>query len=310
MAEENAPPPNNPLFFYMAQPPPPGEALPPGAPGGQFYPFQDQQQQQPPQQPLPPQPQQPLPPQPQQPLTPPPQQQPQPPQQHQLPPLELEINILLRLREAARQVIGRQVIYLSGLLEGENDVNIVSPEIETLRDCLEIKLNQLDDFNNRIQALLHPDLLIEDVMFCQDAEITQRRALTNASRYLFQHTAPRGNAGAQRFNTALPKLSLETFDGRVDHFTGWWDIIKAQIHDNAALSDAQKFAYIRNLLKGDAFNAVSDISRSERDYDLLITRLQERFGRVQIVQDAQLHHLLDLKHIKSEDNVSELRRHH
>ena len=43
----------------------------------------------------------------------------------------------------------------------------------------------------------------------------------------------------------LPKLTIQPFKGELTTWTTFWDSYKAAIHDNASLSDIDKFNYLR-----------------------------------------------------------------
>ena len=50
-------------------------------------------------------------------------------------------------------------------------------------------------------------------------------------------------------NVKLPGLTLQPFDGELTMWTPFWDSFKAAVHDNRALSDIDKFNYLRGLLQ-------------------------------------------------------------
>lgn len=64
----------------------------------------------------------------------------------------------------------------------------------------------------------------------------------------------------------LPKISLPTFSGKHEEWLPFHDIFKSIIHNNASLSNIQRFQYLRSSLTGDALNLVSPLETSNRNY--------------------------------------------
>ena len=59
-----------------------------------------------------------------------------------------------------------------------------------------------------------------------------------------------------RTKVKLPKLTLPHFNGNLTRWTAFWDSYESAIHGNDALSEVDKFNYLRSLLEGPAFEAI------------------------------------------------------
>lgn len=88
----------------------------------------------------------------------------------------------------------------------------------------------------------------------------------------------------------------------------FWDAYKAAIHDNADLSDIDKFNYLRSLLERTALEAVSGLSLTEANYKEAVAILECRFGNKQQIVARHIDALLNADSVTSPDNLKGLRR--
>ena len=51
----------------------------------------------------------------------------------------------------------------------------------------------------------------------------------------------------------LPKLTLPNFDGDVQTWQKFWDLLEPAVHENCNLTNEQKFSYLKSQLEG-AYN--------------------------------------------------------
>ena len=85
------------------------------------------------------------------------------------------------------------------------------------------------------------------------------------------------SAGSGR-DTTVKLLTIQPFKGALTTWTMFWDSYKAAIHDNASLSDIDKFNYLRSLLQGPA---VSGLTLTAPNYKEAVSVLEKRFGNKQ-----------------------------
>jgi hypothetical protein len=234
-----------------------------------------------------------------------------------------ELNTALRLREVQRAAIRQQGNMIHDLFaEAVSDGRLI--DMETLRDSLAIRMGGLAEHDARVHALLAAGDVHNDANECFTQDLHYRRCITMASNYLAQNryqaeqravqqqAVEAYDARRQVHNATLPRLPLREFSGEIHKFAAWWDLIRSQIHENNNLTDAQRFAYITGLLTGDAEKAVAGIINSATDYDLLITTLQERFGRVRFVRDSYMNELTveARSPVRDLSDLASLRRHY
>lgn len=122
-------------------------------------------------------------------------------------------------------------------------------------------------------------------------------------------TPPSGGGTPSRdASVKLPKLTMQPFKGDLTTWTTFWDSYKAAIHDNASLSDIDKFNYLRSLLQGSALEAVSGLTLTAANYKEAISVLQKRFGNKQQIVAKHMDILLNIDPVASSHNLKGLRQ--
>uniref|UniRef100_A0A1X7V292 Uncharacterized protein n=1 Tax=Amphimedon queenslandica TaxID=400682 RepID=A0A1X7V292_AMPQE len=75
----------------------------------------------------------------------------------------------------------------------------------------------------------------------------------------------------------LAKLFIKNFNASITRWTPFWDSFKTSVHNNATLSDAEKFSYLHSFLSGKVFEAISGLSISDASYAIAVDILQKIF---------------------------------
>ena len=105
----------------------------------------------------------------------------------------------------------------------------------------------------------------------------------------------------------LPKLTIRPFNGDLTAWITFWDPYKAAIHDNPALSDIDKFNYLRSLLERAALEAISGLTLTAANYQEAISILEKRFGNKQQIVAKHMDILLNVEAVMSQYNLKGLR---
>lgn len=92
----------------------------------------------------------------------------------------------------------------------------------------------------------------------------------------------------------LPKLTLPTFTGSPLEWQTFWDSFTAGVDSNPNLTNAQKFAYLRAQIKGNAACVIAGFPLTDSNYLPAVTLLQERFGQRYKIIDAHMEALLNV----------------
>ncbi|RCN36869.1 hypothetical protein ANCCAN_17244 [Ancylostoma caninum] len=83
----------------------------------------------------------------------------------------------------------------------------------------------------------------------------------------------------------LPTFELPDFDGTVDSFPEFWDLYCAAIHNNASLSLAHKFLYLKSYLKGNAANIISNFQPTAENYEEAIRIILNTYNRPEVLRN-------------------------
>lgn len=75
----------------------------------------------------------------------------------------------------------------------------------------------------------------------------------------------------------LPRLDMCTFNGDIKQWIPFWETFKATV-DDQPIPTIHKMAYLQNVLKGDAKDAIAGFSPTEANYLVVINLLKRRFG--------------------------------
>ena len=90
---------------------------------------------------------------------------------------------------------------------------------------------------------------------------------------------------------SLPKISIDNFTGDPLKWHQWYSFLKATIHKNSGLSDAQKMTNLQNSVTHKARDSISGYSYNGDYYHEAIAELIRKFGKPQHIVAAYLDHL-------------------
>lgn len=107
-------------------------------------------------------------------------------------------------------------------------------------------------------------------------------------------------SNSTNFSNRLPKLSLPEFDGNILEWHQYWDQFRSNI-DSKNLSDVDKLSYLKASLKGDAKRTIEGLETTNRNYNIALTTLKERYGKSSYLIDA---HYSTLYKIQAAKNTS------
>jgi len=106
----------------------------------------------------------------------------------------------------------------------------------------------------------------------------------------------------------LPKLTIQPFKGELTAWTTFWDSYQTAIDANTALSDIEKFNYLRSLLQGPALDAIAGLTLTAANYREAVDVLKIRFGNKQQIINKHMDALWSVEAVTSDTNLKALRR--
>lgn len=104
----------------------------------------------------------------------------------------------------------------------------------------------------------------------------------------------------KQHNVKLPKIDLPKFDGTIKDWPSFFDLFKALIHDNASLSDSEKFQYLLSCLSKEPLNIVKAIPLTAENYAIAFKTLVDRFQNIRLLASTYWQEILDTPKLNSE----------
>lgn len=93
----------------------------------------------------------------------------------------------------------------------------------------------------------------------------------------------------------LSPIEIPKCSGIYSEWRSFFDMFTALIHNNAVLSDVQKFFYLRFALSGDAENSVQRYQTTSENYHLALQSLIERYDNNKLLVQTHTKSLYDLE---------------
>ena len=106
----------------------------------------------------------------------------------------------------------------------------------------------------------------------------------------------------------LPKLTLKKFNRDLVKWATFWDTFESSVHTNPRLTDIYKFNYLKSLLKGPAYEAISGPKLTAANYCEALEVLKKRFKNKKHIIDKHMQSLVNIEAVTSQHNIRGLRR--
>ncbi|XP_075534040.1 uncharacterized protein LOC142567746 [Dermacentor variabilis] len=107
--------------------------------------------------------------------------------------------------------------------------------------------------------------------------------------------------------TKLPKLEIGKFSGDLRSWQKFWNQFESTIHKNSTLPAIAKFQYLTSYLTGKAAAAIEGLPISDRNYDIAVKTLIERFGKEDVIIEDHMSRLLDVRPVHDLRDIERLR---
>lgn len=125
------------------------------------------------------------------------------------------------------------------------------------REIAEISNTSLSLTFEEADALSTKITVLEKKLF--DCSLCHKELLHSDTPTLATHSDPKG--------VKLPKLNVPLFDGNLLHWISFWEQFRISVHDRSTLTNAEKFVYLQQSLKGGmAKSSIDGLSQSGENY--------------------------------------------
>ncbi|KAK8761297.1 hypothetical protein V5799_027436 [Amblyomma americanum] len=207
----------------------------------------------------------------------------------------------------ASLTITEAVSFHARLIELQQQLEHVNDEIEPLvpEEDAENEYQQVYDYQDRITACLAVLQLRVD----SGSSTTQAAVNSAGSGTAIQTTTPAPiTTTLVKTRVKLPKIELIKFTGRRSDWQAFWEVFEQVVDKNEDLTDTDRFHYLRASVTGDAAAALAGLPSTSRCYNDAIQLLRKRFGNEELLVQEHLKSLIDLKPVRSSEDVRGLRR--
>ncbi|XP_075553573.1 uncharacterized protein LOC142586207 [Dermacentor variabilis] len=236
---------------------------------------------------------------------------------------------LQKKQAALRQAIEKIIAAASDLLQSPT---IQVGELEEHLDLILEQADELKSVNESIEKKIDLQELDAELEAC--AAYTEKicsiktkikRALRSQTANESRSTTPSvtGNASEQEAyhigsvppatfqpvsaTTKLPKLEIGKFSGDLRSWQKFWNQFESTIHKNSTLPAIAKFQYLTSYLTGKAAAAIEGLPISDRNYDIAVKTLIERFGKEDVIIEDHMSRLLDVRPVHDLRDIERLR---
>ncbi|XP_049865957.1 uncharacterized protein LOC126378529 [Pectinophora gossypiella] len=175
-------------------------------------------------------------------------------------------------------------------------------EVEIIVQKLETVIKRFcDELNNYFRIAQEP--AADDI---SSMSIIQLGAEENLAELRIKLNNKKANMSTRAKSTTfvsgkLPKLCLAEFDGNILNWHQFWDQFNSNIHSRN-LSDVDKLLYLKASLNGEAQKALDGLETTNKNYQIAVTALKERYGKHNLLIDS---HYAALYKIKGAENNNE-----
>ncbi|XP_022182788.1 uncharacterized protein LOC111042467 [Myzus persicae] len=148
------------------------------------------------------------------------------------------------------------------------------------------------------------ETLVEKMKLSDETNVNEDEFNQRSSR---QSTTIAGRSGSGTSNQAsivkLAALSVPEYSGDYKEWATFHDMFVALIHSNEALTDVQRFFYLKSALTGEAAKMIKSFETSAKNYTIAWECLKERYNNKRILVKNHTKAIFDLKHIDQESSA-------
>ena len=189
-----------------------------------------------------------------------------------------------RKRDAHRGVVQKRIRELETILT-EAEGNEEGPDLNRLRRLmlnLQEKMEVLSRLDEEVlDGLNDAEAMGRDIEEADEFRQTIHGAIEKADTVLASSSVPGPAHSAPA--TKLPELLLSKFDGDVTTWHSFWDSYESAVHNNASLSDVNKFTYLKSLVLKSAKDAIEGLALKAANYEEAVAILKKRFGNQHLI---------------------------
>ena len=180
-----------------------------------------------------------------------------------------------------RLVLEEKRIALTGKLKtlkelDDEIINILSEDEKDLEADIMQEIEESETLKSEVQTLI---LKINDILLSKS--LNKEHSVASTSSTQPGSSSNLSGALPMTKQIRLPRLEVPKFSGKVHEWQEFWDGFSNAIHDNANLSEVDKFSYLRGLLLEPARSTIQGFALTADNYkaavDLLSIRIRKEY---------------------------------
>ena len=183
-----------------------------------------------------------------------------------------------------------------------NRLQVIDRQLEgklTTLDKLDTDIQNLCDLEQLTQEIEESDHVTARILECRERiRVWNIQASNVNGSSMGQNPSSQHSSSTTSSFTAakpkLPKLTLPKFRGEITNWNTFWDSYNSAIHSNEAISDIDKFNYLKSLVEGPAARVMQGLNLTEANYNSAVELLKDRFGKPQQIISAHMDELLKI----------------
>ena len=145
------------------------------------------------------------------------------------------------------------------------------------------------------------DVINESTLF----EISPKAKLNSINKFLSNNV--KNENSSQECDLVKFKLEIQKFKGDPSCRQEFMDSFNAAVHNSKALSNVEKFNYLRTFLEGETMHTISGLSLTNDNYNEALNLLKNCFENNHVIISAHMNTLVKLTSVNNE-NVKTLRK--
>eukprot|EP00795_Rhopilema_esculentum_P009614 gene9614-biopygen11021 len=183
-------------------------------------------------------------------------------------------------------------------------LGLVSEIDEDGLGCLQ-EISEAGEMKEKINlALLKLKSLVKNEKQLESQKPNLTRHGSEESVYSVESSA---SSATRKVRAKLPKLELKKFSGRPQDWQEFWDSYKSAVYENEEISKIDKFSYLKHYLEEPAKKVIAGLALTEKNYDVAVDLLEQRFARPTTIKRAHINELLNLDAVFNEKHVKKMR---
>ena len=221
-----------------------------------------------------------------------------------------------------KQVIKGQLTKISNYVDSQGSkasYDELQTRLEKIQD-LYSEFVQVEDNIFAIDATVLSEMeVIDDVYFtivpkiqglCREKSLSPLNAVpvTNTTANESLNTS-QNTSVPFKADFKLPRLNLPIFDGSLKDWHSFYDIFVSTVHENTAISPAQKFKYLLGQLKGPPYKLVCHFRIDDANYYEAFQRLSKRYDKQKQIINEYIKNFLHQAKVYKPNAAAVLRIH-